>query len=338
MSERSSESLYRATEPPQGALSFAAVEARSRRGPTLWWGLSGVSIAAAVVLIATLALQPRHGVSSLERIVTFVDGSRVTLNGDTNLDIVETEPSRIEVALGIGSGYFDISKRPERDFSVIAGDAQVNVIGTRFTIVHPSDGPVTVSVEEGVVEVIRLGQRTELRRGDRWVEPVPTQAKAEPEKPAVESEEPTASTAAPPARKPRHAKRVRTPVPEPTPAESAFEQARSAARQGRHADAIAAYTAFIEGNLGHVRAPWASFQVGRIAMDHTDQPMLAIRALDRAIELAPTAPFVPDALARHITLLERFGDWQGCIAARQHYLDRYPRGAHVPEVSRACQR
>ncbi|MEO1171253.1 MAG: tetratricopeptide repeat protein, partial [Myxococcota bacterium] len=107
---------------------------------------------------------------------------------------------------------------------------------------------------------------------------------------------------------------------------------------GRYAEARSEFERFIEESPKDPRAPWASFESGRLAMDHLEDFTGASMSIERAVKMAPGAPFVPDALARQITLLEIAGRYESCFLVKRRYLENYPDGAHVPEVSSACKK
>lgn len=81
--------------------------------------------------------------------VTLEDGSTVELAPDTALDVQFQGETR-QVTLLRGEAFFDITRDPKRRFRVIAGEAQVEVLGTAFDV-EISDTATRVSVARGSV-------------------------------------------------------------------------------------------------------------------------------------------------------------------------------------------
>jgi len=83
--------------------------------------------------------------------LTLEDGSVLTLNTDTSVDVMFSDDER-QVALIEGEVFFDVAKAPERPFLIDAGEGQVRVLGTSFGI-ERRQGIVEVAVSEGTVWV-----------------------------------------------------------------------------------------------------------------------------------------------------------------------------------------
>ncbi|ESQ83999.1 hypothetical protein AEAC466_09650 [Asticcacaulis sp. AC466] len=94
--------------------------------------------------------------------VALNDGSRVTLNTGSNLE-VRFHGRKREIRLVSGEAYFEVAHRADRDpFYVTAGAARIRVTGTRFAVqLHP-DQRIDIDLLEGH---IRTG-----KRGDHAVE------------------------------------------------------------------------------------------------------------------------------------------------------------------------
>lgn len=88
------------------------------------------------------------------KVVALKDGSVVTLNTDTEIQVGFTEGIR-SVELVKGEALFDVAKNRTRPFVVAAGDTSVRVVGTSFTVSRLEEAPVQVLVREGVVEVFK---------------------------------------------------------------------------------------------------------------------------------------------------------------------------------------
>ena len=86
-----------------------------------------------------------------QRSVTLEDGTRVTLNTNTRLQIHYTKQQR-GVRLETGEAFFDVAKNPQRLFFVNAGRESVVALGTVF-VVRRDDDAVEVTLVEGRVSV-----------------------------------------------------------------------------------------------------------------------------------------------------------------------------------------
>jgi transmembrane sensor len=131
--------------------------ARPGRRPMLW------AAAALVVLAITGAITfryfdpPKYQTARGEqRDVVLADGSRVTLNTATQIVVRYTDDLR-RILLVNGEALFDVNEDAARPFEVVAGLGVARAIGTRFAVRRSVDA-ITVSVLDGVVEVVRGGE------------------------------------------------------------------------------------------------------------------------------------------------------------------------------------
>lgn len=83
------------------------------------------------------------------------DGSEVTLGAKTAIAL-DFSPAERRVAMTGGEAFFNVTADENRPFIVEAGGAVVRVVGTRFDVRQHLD-QVTVSVAEGLVEVLKSG-------------------------------------------------------------------------------------------------------------------------------------------------------------------------------------
>jgi len=81
------------------------------------------------------------------------DGSHVTLNSDSEVQVVVTANER-GVNLNHGEAFFEVAKDPTRPFIVKAGHERVIAVGTQFSVRREGD-QVDVVVIEGQVRVER---------------------------------------------------------------------------------------------------------------------------------------------------------------------------------------
>jgi transmembrane sensor len=81
-----------------------------------------------------------------------VDGSVVTLNTDTSVEIRYTRTERA-VTLNRGEAIFSVAHNTERPFRVTAGSRVVQAVGTVFNVRREGE-TVRVTVSEGAVKVL----------------------------------------------------------------------------------------------------------------------------------------------------------------------------------------
>lgn len=106
--------------------------------------------------IATIAYDTPVGG---RRLVGLADGSKVQLN-TASLMRTSISEERREVWLDRGEAYFEVAHLAGRPFMVHAGNRQITVLGTKFSVRRDGD-KVTVSVLEGRVRV----EENEAARG-----------------------------------------------------------------------------------------------------------------------------------------------------------------------------
>jgi transmembrane sensor len=125
-----------------------------------------LALAAAVVLMAFggpwflsyVTSQPPSGTMNYQtaaaqtKLIELPEGSRVTLDADSELNVVLTSDRRA-LTLVRGEGYFQVAKDRSRPFVVQAGATQVTAIGTAFNIRRSANRTV-VAVLEGKVEFV----------------------------------------------------------------------------------------------------------------------------------------------------------------------------------------
>jgi transmembrane sensor len=135
------------------APSLASKGPYSRR----FMGASSLILGVAVLLSNQLSilyqnLQSDYHTAPGERLtVALDDGSRVTLNTDTALN-VDFSAAQRRIELLRGEGYFDVAPNKSRPFIVTNGTASARAVGTAFSVRDSADA-VRVIVSEGTVEV-----------------------------------------------------------------------------------------------------------------------------------------------------------------------------------------
>ena len=129
---------------------------RWRRGPGPLIWIAGVAAILVMALVTTLLLRDpvkvyRTGISE-RRVALLDDGSRLSLDADTEID-VRLSRDRRELTLVRGRARFDVARDPLRPFTVIAGDKIVVATGTSFSV-ELLDRQVHVLLYEGHVAVL----------------------------------------------------------------------------------------------------------------------------------------------------------------------------------------
>jgi TolA-binding protein len=276
-----------------------------------------------------------------ELAVTLGDGSSVKLASQSEVQVQGSRASAISLSLVRGELACDVTHREGRRFTVVAGDVEVRVVGTRFSVkrtLMPA-GRVEVSVARGVVEVRSARQPGVVARvaaGQDWSE------NAEPA--ASSTTAATTPAPAPPAAEgdahgllpPKHeAAAVASAAPTPS-ARELFEKAGESRRAGDAAAAARAYEELLRTHPSDARASLAAFELGRLRMDRLGDLSGAVAALERAVAMQVGPTFREDALARLVSVYASQGNFGACRRARDRYLASYPGGVHAAAVATRC--
>jgi transmembrane sensor len=91
------------------------------------------------------------------KVVALKDGSVVTLNTASEI-LVDYSDTVRAVELVRGEALFDVAKNKAQPFVVAAGDTNVRVVGTSFSVRRIDAAPIQVLVREGTVEVFKPAQ------------------------------------------------------------------------------------------------------------------------------------------------------------------------------------
>lgn len=146
---------------PQRRMSLVEKWARTTRIESRFSYAMVAGLAAVVLVGGWLQFDAlrnsRHGVFAYStapgerKAFTLPDGSRITLDADSALNIKLT-PDQRSLRLARGEAYFQVAKDPSRPFIVSAGGARVRAVGTQFNV-RMGDHRTVVAVVEGLVQV-----------------------------------------------------------------------------------------------------------------------------------------------------------------------------------------
>jgi len=135
-------------------VSRPGVAAGSNRRRLMFGSLAAASAAVAATvgwrLLDNVELH-RTGVGE-RRVITLADGSRVTLNTASTVELAFTDKAR-RVRLVRGEALFEVAHDASRPFLVDAGAARFRALGTAFNVRLRSD-VVELTVTQGVVGVV----------------------------------------------------------------------------------------------------------------------------------------------------------------------------------------
>lgn len=162
-----------------GRAALSKMRAWAWPWPAAGWGLVAVVvIGAPAVFLAATPSTVHETARGEQREVRLADGSRLVLAGDSRAS-VRLLPWERDVTLERGEAFFAVAREPLRPFRVAAGQAGIEVLGTRFMVERTPKGAI-LSVEEGRVrirpraggdaKVLTGGRRVEVRGGS--LEPV----------------------------------------------------------------------------------------------------------------------------------------------------------------------
>jgi transmembrane sensor len=141
-----------------------AIRSVSRSGFSRRQGAIGALLVIAVAAGITWYLSTAHEKSYRTKIgalttVPLSDGSKVTLNTDTEIH-VELTPSARRIKLDQGEAYFEVAKDAARPFIVDIADKRVVAVGTQFSVRRDHDD-IRVLVTDGRVRIERPGTSPE---------------------------------------------------------------------------------------------------------------------------------------------------------------------------------
>jgi ferric-dicitrate binding protein FerR (iron transport regulator) len=220
-----------------------------------------------------------------------------------------------------GQVAFKVARQPAGErFSVRAAEFEVVVVGTRF-LVGVTDGDVSVSVEEGVVEIWDRSNDKDRERiarltgGQRWSGGVVTGA----------------------ARlEPRPAPGLRPAAPASTSLDAGRDlaEARAARAAADPKRALAIYARLAQ--RGGPVAENALYEMGGIYRDQLRKPRQALAAWERYRSTYPAGLLRAEADLSIVDTLSSLGDGSRALKEALAFLDRYPRSERRGEMARVA--
>jgi transmembrane sensor len=253
------------------------------------------------------------------------DGSSIQLEAGSRLEVLENTSKTFVSVLRRGRGTFAVQPGGPRRWTIEAGLATVEVVGTRFSVAR-GEASVEVEVEHGVVLVrsdliadrvqrLSAGQRLSIR-----LPSVPIDSRTER---AAQAPEPVSSATAAPLRS--------------ASAASLDEQLGLANEQRRRGDLSGAELSLRRALNEHPTGPQAAlvaFTLGKLLQDAAGRPADAAAAFERCLASAPPSALAEDALFRAAEAHAAAGHIQAASSSARKYRDRYPDGRYADDVVR----
>jgi transmembrane sensor len=147
-----------ATVPPARIAWWRSVRMNLVVHPLRWAASAGLTVAITGIALWFL-LTPAYYATEIAEVrdIHLSDGSEVTLGPRSSLSVAFRLHER-RVSLTSGIAFFSVTKNPSRPFTVLVGDKEVRVVGTKFEIRRDPTG-MRVSVVQGTVEVMQVPER-----------------------------------------------------------------------------------------------------------------------------------------------------------------------------------
>ncbi len=277
--------------------------------------------------------------------VRLPSGDRLVADPGAHYDVESTSSDR-SVRLSQGEVLFDVAPLDGGSFTVHAGEVDVRVRGTVFSVRR--ERHVEVEVFEGSVEVSHSSERVLLEPGDRWSSAEVVAFAPQPTRPRVVE---TARHLDAPSVEPEIVEvqealtlaqaRVRLRDRDFAGAlnaceghdEPAWQMLRADALRGlrRWREAAEAYDA-ASSVLGQARRAQASYAAARIWFDRTGDANAALASLRSGNATVVGSPLEERARALEINLLRRLG--RDHESRAREYVERFPQSSTAFELRR----
>jgi transmembrane sensor len=279
-------------------------------------------------------------------LASFSDGSHVEMAADTRLEPLVASATEVVLRLARGRTLFDVTPGGPRRWTIEAGIASIEVVGTRFVVTRAPDA-VRVDVERGVVLVrgttvpdgvarLEEGQSIEVRAAPA--------AGASSAMPGVANGRDR--VAAGPAwrdsaahghyaeayaslgsggigRETTHAARV----------EDLLALADVARLSGHPVEAVEPLQRILRDHASSQSAPLAAVTLGRVELS-LGRPQNAAQALERALALRVPAGLEEDVYARLVEAYAKAENTALAASAARAYRARFPAGRRLADVAR----
>ncbi|HWA74641.1 MAG TPA: FecR domain-containing protein [Polyangiaceae bacterium] len=275
------------------------------------------------------------------KVTLLSDGSRIELDTNSELEVLENDSANFSCVLRKGRGTFDVKPGGPRHWRIETSLVLVEVVGTRF-IVQRTDEQTRVNVERGSV-VVR-GDRVpdgvqKLAAGQTLVVTPALRAATSSLAPALGAPaqgESTHVVALPREGGVREAAKPAALSPDLAPAARPVDLLQAADEQRRRGDmrgAIQTLRAAVVSAEPSRRAI-AAFTLGKLLLDATGQASEAERAFRTCLRLSPPSSVAEDALARLVEAQARAGRTDAALTTARQYEQRYPSGRRLADVQR----
>jgi transmembrane sensor len=298
---------------------------------------------APIALSGGTALPAEWRAPAASQSIALDDGSHLELAPQTVVRRGEGAPDRVALSVESGRATFDVKPNGPRTWVIDAGDVQVRVLGTRFTVSR-AGAAVEVSVERGKVQVTSPTGVSFLTAGDAFTTapPVPPPAVAPPSPPRSPSLSPPPSPAPSPSPSlsPPPSPSLSPPPPPPPPLspppppapppQDPLTTADTLRRAGAPRDAVTALRPVVAAHDG--RSPLAAFTIAKIHAEDLHDPASAARSFEQAIALGLPAGLDEEAHARAVESFAGAGQRAEVARAARRYESRYPAGRHLTQV------
>ncbi|MDF2691961.1 MAG: hypothetical protein K0S65_344 [Labilithrix sp.] len=309
--------------------------------------------------------------------ITFSDGSQLRLSPTAKVRVAEVARVGARVLVESGTVHVSVVHREETRWAVEAGPFEVRVTGTSFDVVYdPASSGLVVRMTEGTVFVrgcdllgdegrrLTTGEQLRVSCRDRSMSVSSTDAV--PIDALTASAAPSAAPAPAAVRSPNAPALAVASADHPKATGAEAQSVVTLARQGAHAEALAAAethgfgatcdalsgpelllladagryagrfdraTEALEATrrrfAGSDAAGTAAFELGRIAMDVRHELGTAGDHFETYLRERPSGSFAREALGRAIEARSRAGDSARAERLAVRYLATYPDGPHA---------
>jgi transmembrane sensor len=296
------------------------------------------------------------------RELTLADASKITLMPGARLTPLSSSPHHLDLLLEDGTAVFAVTPGGPRRWTIHAGLARVEVVGTVFRVERGVDA-LRVDVSRGIVIVRGASVPGEVQRLTAGESLRVTPSVRAPGSEPAQQEADVSAPAEPPSN-PVVVSRQASPTPVRQAdwraefAAGRFDAAyralgkaglrRSAERalevnellsladvarlSGHPSDAVFPLRRVVDGFSDSQHAAVAAFTLGRVLFDQLHAHGDAASAFERAVALHPPHALLEDCHARLVQAYARVGDRASAERAAGRYRALFPNGRHLADV------